>query len=496
MVVSLLVSLYTSRVVLSALGFEDYGIYNVLGGLVAMFLFVNYALSTSTSRYFAFSLGEKDFTELNKCFNVSLLIHIGIALIILIGCESIGTWFMNHKMVIPSDRFNVARIVFHISIITALISVIIVPFSSLIIAYEKMDIFAYLTLSDTFFKFAIAFVIDNYIGDRLLLYTYLLLGISILNLIFYIAYCNCQFQTVRFCLVREISLYKSFTSFAAWSLVGNIANIGYTQGLNMLLNVFFGPIVNAARGIAVQVESVVKSFVSGFQTAINPQIIKSYASKEHNYLYRLIITSSKFSFFLYFTICLPIFIEVDTFLSLWLKDVPEYTSVFIRLLYLVLAIETISNSLMTSVVATGEIKKYQLIVGGILLSIVPIAYFGLKLGSPPQTVYIIYLIVDLLAFCARLKIVSRLIGLPKRLFCEKVILKCIVVSLTSIIMPVTLKCILSATTLHFCIITIATVISTLFSIYFFGVDKNEKEYFINKIKAFCCKRTLPRNGII
>ena len=479
--ISMIVSLYTSRVVLNALGVEDFGIWGVVGGLVSMFLFLNNALSSSTSRFLTYSLGKGDKKELKDVFNVSLIVHLCVVVIIVLLAESIGLWFLNHKMVIPEDKMFASHVVFHFSVIISAISIILVPFNSLIIAHEKMSVFAYLTISDTIFKLLIAWLLLVFSSNRLIYYAIMMFVVSFVNASFYFFYWKVKFKEIKLGIVRNVDLYKSLTTFTSWSLFGNLAYVGYTQGLNLLLNIFFGPVVNAARSISSQIEQTVRSFTLNFQTAINPQIIKSYAQKDFTNMHNLVFASSKFSFFLLLILSMPVMFETEQILTIWLKNVPEYTSSFVRIMLVIMMMETMSNSIMTSATATGNIKLYHSVVGTILLLIVPISYCVLKLGALPLSVFYVYLVIEIFACIARILIVRPMIRLSIKEYIYKVVYIAFRVCVLSCIFPVILLFVLDESILRFVLVTFFCLTGSLFSIYYWGLNAGEKHFVKVKI---------------
>lgn len=481
--ISMLVSLYTSRVILNALGVEDFGIWGVVGGIVSMFLFLNSALSSTTFRFFAYAIGEGDEKEVNKLFNASFLIHVILAIVIVILCETVGLWFLTHKMVIPEEKMHMAHIVFQFSIVISAISILMVPVTSLIIAYEKMNVFAYLTISDTIFKLLIAWLILWLPTGRLGYYAFFLFLVSLLNALFYVVYCRLTFKNIRYTLVFDKKVYRSLTAFTSWSLFGNLAYVGYTQGLNILLNIFFGPSVNAARTIALQVEQTIRTFVVNFQTAVNPQIIKSYAQNDYSYMHSLIYASSKFSFYLLFLSSLPIMLETEIILQIWLKTVPEYTVSFIRIMLLVIMMETMSNSIMTSVVATGDIKKYHVVVGTLLMLILPVSYVALKLGFSPVSVFYVYLVIEVFACVTRLMIVRPMVKLSIWGYLKNVVFQSARVAVLGSVLPLVVYYFMDASFVRLIVVTLVSLISASASIYMIGLNTVEKRFVLSKISS-------------
>lgn len=324
------VTLYTSRIILNVLGIEDFGIYNVVGGIITMFSFLNGAMSSSTQRYLTFELGKGEILQLRKVFQTSVNIHWLIALFILVLGETIGLWFLQEKMVIPSERLDAAFWVYQFSIITMMIMIISVPYNAAIIAHEKMSAFAYISVMEVLLKLGIVYLLYFTQLDKLKFYAALLCGMQLMVRIIYGLYCGRHFEETHYKWGWDGKLFREMLGFAGWNLWGGIAYVFFTQGLNIMLNVFFGPAVNAARGLAVQVQGAVAQFSLNFQMAINPQITKSYAKKDFTYMHSLIFRSSKFTFLLLTTLSLPLFIKADLILNIWLAVVPDYTVTIVR----------------------------------------------------------------------------------------------------------------------------------------------------------------------
>ena len=431
------VSLYTSRVVLDSLGVEDFGLYNVVGGVVLMFAFINSAMSTATQRFLNYALGEKDMGQFRAVFLTSLNIHIFIAIILFVLAETLGLWFVNTQMTIPDNRLDAANWVYQASVLSCVFQIICIPYNATVISYEKMNIFSYISIIDIFLKLIIVLMLELFSYDRLKTYAILLLLETILVQFFYKVYCAKKFkQETRFILFWDKKTFRDMFFYVSWVMNGCLAVVAYTQGLNILLNVFFGPVVNAARGISIQVYGAVRSFCSNVQVAINPQLIKSYASGDLKYMHKLIIVSSKYSFCLLFLIALPILLKTEYILSLWLKEVPDHTIAFVRLSVVIAMINLLTNPLNTSVHATGKLKKFQLVEGTILLLIVPFSYLFLKLGFRPEVVFFVHIFAELLAQIARVVIVLPLIGFSMIVYLRDIVLRLVLFSAMSIVIPV------------------------------------------------------------
>lgn len=472
--ITIIVSLYTSRVVFKALGVEDFGIWGVLGGIISMFGFINQSLSSSIFRYITHAIGIGDNEQINKTYSCSIIIHIGLAILIFLLCETAGQWLLTEKLNIPEAKREISKTVFHIAIITSSISLLSVPFNSVIIAYERMHVFAYLSISDTVFKLIIAGTIYLIPSNKLVWYSIMMLGITIFMVLFYYTYVHKSFKNLKFKWVKEKQLFKPLISFSGWSMFGNIATIGYNQGLTILLNIFFGPVVNAARSISLQIEQTVRTFVINFQSAINPQIIKNYANGETTQMHLLMFRSSKFSLFLLFLFALPIMLETERLLYLWLGQVQEESIKFIRIMFCVIALETMSNSIMTGITATGNIKRYQITVSTILLTIVPISYFVLKFGAPAESVFAVYLAIEVVAVAARLIIAQNMLKFGMGNFVRYVIFPSVPAIIIGTIPPLILHNTMPDNLIRFATVIICGAITSLAAIYLLGLNKSER----------------------
>lgn len=481
MFLTMLVTLYTSRIILNTLGIEDFGIYNVVSGVVMMFSFLNSAMMSATQRFFSFELGRKDYEQLRKVFNASVVVHTLIAFIIFILAETIGLWFLNAQMVIPPDRIIAANWVYQCSIFSFMLIVIQVPFNAVIIAHERMSFYAYISLLEVFLKLFIVFMLGWLIGDKLELYAIMFLMATLLIISIYVIYSKKKYQECRYRLCRDKAIYIELVSYAGWNLWGNMASVGYTQGINLLLNIFFGPVVNAARGIAYQVNSAINGFAANMMIAMNPQIIKSYALGDKEYMFKLIFGGAKYSFFLLYILSLPIILELNTVLVWWLKIVPEYTTLFCRLVLVGTMIDCISGPLMTAALASGKIKRYQIIVGGLLLLNVPISYLLLKLGASPQITLYVSIVISVIALFARLGILRTLVNLPMKPFIYNVIRPILLVSVVAAILPYVAECLIEHTLIRFFSVGLISLVSVLFSIYFLGLNIDEKQFVKQKM---------------
>lgn len=489
MLLIMAVSLYTSRVVLNALGVEDYGIYNVVGSVVTMFAFLNGALVTTTQRYLTFELGKGDFEQLKKVFTASIYIHGIIALCIVILAETVGLWFFYNKMVVPDARMTAAMWVYQLSIVTMVIQVMSAPYNSIIVSHERMGVFAVISIMEVTLKLAIVYVLLIYSGDKLILYAILVAAVLLFIRLVYTRYCKKHFPESVLVKGVDKSLLVEMGKFAGWNIWGNLAATLFGTGLNLLLNVFFGPTVNAARGIAVQVETAIAQFSTNFLMAVNPQITKLYAQNNLDEMHKLLFRSSKLACYLLLLFALPIVMETDTIITLWLKIVPEYTVPFVRILLAIVIIDSMARPLMTAAAATGDVKKYQSIIGGILLAIVPIAYIVLKLGGDPTSVYIVHLSVCVVAFLARLFIIKPMIKLSLRSFFASVIVPCGFVTVFSFALSLVIKNILSGGIVNAILVCAVSASFVALLAYTLGLTKGERAFVNTKIKGLLSKIT-------
>lgn len=474
------VSLYTSRIVLNTLGVEDFGIYNVVGGVVMMFAFLNNAMTAGTQRFLSFELGRANLKQFRKIFSMSINTHFVIAVIILIIAETIGLWFLNMKLVIPAERLSAANWVFQFSVLSLIVTVISVPYNASIIAHERMSVYALVSIIEVSLKLFIVFVLQWFEFDKLKFYAILVFLVAITIRIIYWLYIKRNFKECNYLFSWDKTLFKTLISYGGWNLWGNFALVSINQGINILLNLFFGPTINAARGIAFQVNAAINGFVSNFQMALNPQIVKSFAKDDREYMHQLIFQGSKYSFFLMYILSLPIILEADTILSIWLKVVPDFTVLFCRLVLINLLIDCISGPLMTAAQASGKIKKYHTIVGGFLLLILPISYLFLLAGFPPQTTFYVNIIISFIVLFIRLWIVHPLVGLSINTFVQKVLVPILFITPLAIIIPAILKYNIQEQFIRFILVAISSVLSSTILIYLIGLRKPEREFVKTK----------------
>ena len=481
MILLMVVSLYTSRVVLATLGIEDYGIYNVVGGFIGMFAFLNGAMSGCTQRFITIALGKGDEQNLKRVFSTCVITHGMIAIVVFLLAESIGLWFILEKLVIPESRMATAMIVYQCSIVSTIVMIMSFPYNADIIAHEKMSAFAYISIFEAFANLGIVYLLHVVNADKLALYAILLMLVKISVIMIYRIYCKQHFFESGFRWLFDKILLKEMLAFTSWNLFGGIAGTLMGQGINVLLNLFFGPVVNAARGVAVQVQSAVQLFSTNFQTALNPQMMKSYAAGDLQAMHVLLFRSAKFTFMLLLCLMLPLMLEINTVLGLWLKEVPKYTNIFVCLMLCISMVDAVSNPFMTASAATGRVKKYQSIVGSILLLIVPLAYISLKLGAEPYAVFIVHLTIAIIAFIARMLIIRKMIDLSIREYIKNAILPCIKVALPSIFVSLAVKYIFPNGLQYAVIVVITTLVIVLVISYLFGLTDSERRFVSSKI---------------
>lgn len=481
MIVMMVISFYTTRVILEALGVDDYGIYNVVGGLVAMFSLISSSLSGSTSRFITFGLGKGDKTELRKIFAASVNINIILAIIVILAIETIGVWFLNNRMTIPTDRLYAANWVLHCSTITFAAGLLSVPYNASIIAHEKMSAFAYMTIFDAVAKLAIALGVKFYGGDKLILFAVLNIIPIIISQIIYWQYCKRKFEECTYHRGWDGRIFKEIGGFAMWNFIGCTAGTMKDQGVNIAINLFTGPAVNAARGIAMQINGIVSRFIQNFTIALNPQIIKDYAAGNLERMHKLIFTGTRFSFFLFMFLSIPIFFEIESILSLWLGQVPEHTVLFTRLVLILTLCEIISQTLITAQSATGKIRNYQIVVGGILLMNFPISYLLLYLGFAPEVTVVVAIIISQICLLARLLFLRTMVKLPVKQFIKKVYFKVILVTILSASLPLICYVLMQPSIMRFIVIGSTSVITSSACIYYVGCNHNEQKKVIDAI---------------
>lgn len=485
MILIMLVTLYTSRVVLAELGIQDYGIYNVVGGVVMMFSFLNNCMSSSTQRFLTFELGKGDNEKLKKVFSAALNIHIAIAVLIVFLAETAGLWFLNHKLNIPCDRMSAANCVFQFSILTFCVNIIQVPYNATLIAHEKMSIYAYISILEALMKLGIVYILAVIRTDKLIVYGIMIFFVQLIIRMIYQIYCRRRYIECRFRLFWDKSLYMEMAGFAGWNLFGSLAWLLRDQGLNIVLNVFFGPVINAARGIASQVSNAVMGFISNFQVALNPQITKNYAIGETLEMEKLAYLGIKFSFILLFMMAFPLALNINFVLHLWLKEIPDYAGYFI---VLILADSLVGNlfgvPLMTSLSATGKIRVYQIVVSSIIILILPVGYLALRMGYDAPVVFYISIMFTLISGFVRFLFCRKQIGYSLKILTTSVLLPISGFLMLSLPVPIILKLkvMQSSDVTSFIALCIVSLFITLVASWMVGMNRHERVMAISMIQ--------------
>jgi O-antigen/teichoic acid export membrane protein len=470
----MLVSLYTVRVVLETLGAEDYGIYNVVAGVVSMFGFLSNSMVTATQRYLSFELGRNDFDKLKKVFSVSLVIYVLIMITVLLLAETVGLWFVSNKLVIPPERKNSAIWVYQFSVISFLFTVLTTPYMAVILAHEDMNIYAHVSTVETALRLGLVFVLQFIAWDKLRLYGILVGVATLINTAIYRIVCMVKYKECKFMIYFDRGLYKELKNYAAWNLFGSVSTMLQNQGIAVLLNQFFNPVVVTARGIALSVNSATSSFAGNFYNAIRPQIIKKYAANEKDAMMKLVFYGAKATYFLMYIFTLPLILEMRYVLMLWLKNIPEYTVIFTSMALIEMLIYSLSMPLGALVHACGKIQLYQLVVYGIQICNLPLAFVFFKLGSPSYTISIIAIFLASFSFIAQLLISKYLAEFPVRVFLKKVVIPLFIVTILSPVIPILIQKFADQNFSRLIIVIITSIFSTCGFMYFIGLNKVER----------------------
>lgn len=484
-IVVMAVGIYTSRVVLKTLGVEDYGVYNVIGGFVSMFSILSASLVNASQRFISFEMG-KDYPQMNRIFSGTISIHLLLALIVLVLFESFGLWFLNTQLNICEDRMYAANWVFQCSVLTFCINLISVPYNASIIAHERMNVFAYISIYEAFAKLGIVYLLNVTGYDKLIVYAILMLTIAISLRFLYGYYCSRHFEECKFHFVFDKPLFKEMMGFIGWNFFGSTAGILSTQGISILINIYFGVALNAARGLADQVNNAINTFVNNFMTAMNPQITKSYAAGDYDYMKSLMVRGAKYSAVLYWLIALTVFVESDEILDIWLVEVPQYASVFLRLTIIYSIFKSLANPIYVGMLATGNIRNYQLIMGGLNISAFVLCYVLFAFGLGPEYGYISTIIIAVFQLFVRLKLISDIIpGFPKALFFRDAVLRALLVIVASTAFVFMLKktiCVSSVYLEVLLVLLVSISIVTLLTC-FVALSKSERQKITMIIKS-------------
>lgn len=483
MFVLMLVGLFTSRVVLDALGENDFGIYSVIGCVVAMFTIISGALNSAVSRFITFEMGKGPGAQLNKVYSTAVTIQLILAIIVVVLAEPIGLWFIENKMTIDPTRIPAAKWVLHFSLISFVINLMSVPQMASITAHEKMTAYAYIGIMDGLLRLAVAFLILHSPFDRLIYYAALMAGVVLLVRMAYGLYCRANFPECRYRPVFDRPLMKEMFSFAGWNFIGVSSGVLRDHGGNILVNLFSGPAVNAARGVAVQLNGAVQGFVTNFMTAVNPQITKSYASGENEYMFSLVRKASRLSFCLLYLLALPVIFNAEYVLEIWLKDVPEHAPLFVQLFLIFALSESLSNPMITAMLATGDIRRYQILVGGLQLLNLPVSYVCLKLGAMPEVTVIVAIVISQICLWARLIMLSKATGFPIAPFVSDVYVTLMLkVVPASLVLPLLVDLVKPEGFVGFAASAMMCVLGTLLGVWLLGLDADEKQWVMNKFR--------------
>ena len=482
MLLIMLVSLYTSRVILKTLGVEDFGLYNIIGGIIILFSFFNSAVTSATQRFLSFELGRKKLDSFQKIINLSLLTYIALSLIIIFLSETIGLWFLNNKMNIPEVRMNAANWVLQFSIFTFGVNLICIPFNALIIAHERMSAFAYVSILEVSLKLLIVYLLVLMSVDKLIVYGALLLVVAIVITFAYFIYCRRHFKECKcFCRIDRF-LLKRMLSFSGWNFIGASSAILRDQGVNIAINLFCGPTVNAARGMAVQVNYAINSFAQNFMTALNPQITKSFAVGDSKYMFTLIFQGARLSFYMLLFLSLPVLMSTEYVLSIWLKNVPDYTIIFVRLILIFAMCESISNPLITAMLATGSIRNYQIVVGGMQMMNFPISYILLERGYAPEITLYVAIGISLCCLALRLFMLRSMIQLPVKSYMKNVFFNICAVTIFSVAIPYLISLRLQSSFYSFLILSFSCIICSFMAIFFVGCKASERVFVVGQVR--------------
>ena len=475
------VGFFTSRVILATLGIEDYGIYNVVAGFVLMFSFFTDTLGVAVSRFLTYELGKGESIKLQRIFSTSVNVQLLLSVAILILTETIGVWFVNNKLNIPAERLYAANWTFQCAILSFIFNLISVPYNAAIIAHEKMNAFAYISILEVTLKLAIVYVLYISPVDKLVTYSVLFAFIGLVIRLVYGGYCRKHFAECHYQPVIDKPMLKEITGFAGWNLIGNGVYLFNTQGINIVMNLFFGVTVNAARGIATQVEGVVKQFVTNFTTALNPQIIKSYAAWNMEYTYALVCRGAKYSYFLMLIFVVPFMFEADIILKLWLDNVPEYTPIFLRLSMIGTLCDILGNSTANACWATGKVKKYYLWVGTVASLAFFVSYSLFAFGFSAYTSYIVFIVVYIVLIFVKLYIIKGLIDFPVTMFYKETLFRILPVTICTFMFTSFVYCTLKESIGRMLLTVLLSIFALGISTFLFGLEQSERQIVISKI---------------
>lgn len=486
MLITLLITLFTSRVILDSLGEVDYGIYNVVGGIIAMAAVITNPMQSVIERFITFGLGSGDLNKLKKVFSTSVNIQFLFSIVIIILFEIVGVWFLNNKMNIPEGRMVAANWALQCSLVIFLLGINKLPYSATIMAHERVGVYAYLSIFEVICKLGVAYLIYISTYDKLIVYSLLLVFISLLTFVFHLIYCKKNFEEVHYTFNIDKPLFNEMASFAGWSFLGDATYIFNTQGVNILINIFFNVGLNAARGIAIQVDSAVRQFVSNFTLALYPPIMKSYANGDKYNMFKLICMGSKYSFFIMLLLTVPITLETESLLNIWLVEVPDQTTTFLRLVIITSFFESYQHTMAIGINSTGNIRMYQIKLNSMQILIFPLTWILFEIGFPAYITYALSATYSFLMIIVRLSELKRLMSFPVKDYLTQYFSKMVFVALISFLLPFIIQRFMDQSVLRFFVICILSMVITLVSIWIIGLNKNERELFTIKIKTILC----------
>ncbi|MDA9342104.1 oligosaccharide flippase family protein [Flavobacteriaceae bacterium] len=481
-IIVLLVSLYTVRITLDVLGVEDFGLYNVVGGIVLLLSFLSGTMASATQRFFSFALGENDFEKLKKTFSVNLIFYIVLVIISLILLETLGLWYIKNQLVIPNERYDAVIYLYHFSTFSFIATLLTSPFIAIIIAHEDMRIYAYVAIIEVLLKLCVVFLLIYIVADKLPLYGFLVFSVSTINLLIYIIIClkkykECQFKKYYW----DEKLFKEILNFTGWTLFGQLSTVFRTHAVTILLNQSFSPIAVASRAIATNISGRINMFASNFNLGLYPSIIKSYSSGNKNRMFELIFNGSKLTFSLMWIFALPLFLEMEAILGLWLKEVPEFAVLFTRLALIESLIVSISLPLTTAARAPGKMKQYELILGCIQLLIFPVCWIFISLGYPSYSVFLVAIFFNFIMFIVRLYIVASLIGIRVSNYLKLVLLPIIMIIILSASLSFCVDFIMPDSIMYSMLNSFSSFLITSICIYFIGLNKELRSKVKDKI---------------
>ncbi len=489
MILVLLVSLFTTRVVLNSLGVVDYGIQNVVAGFVSMFSFLNTSMSNGIQRYYNYTIGKEGANSLTEVFNTALLIQFLLAVILVILLETIGLWYLNNKMVIPDERMETAKWLYQFSVLSLVLVIMQIPYSAAIMAHEHMNYYAYVSLFDVSFKLGFALWLPRVQYDKLFVYGCYGLVAAIISFILYFGYSKKHFKSLHIHYSFHKSLFKDMLSFSGWNVFGTFAYMLKNQGLNVLLNAFFGPVVNAARGVSTMIGSAIQGFQANIVIAFRPQTVQSYAEGNLTRVKNLMFSLSKISYLMLFMLSMPVIIELPYILSIWLgKAVPEHTISFSTLILSIMILSSLNTPLSQVVHATGKMKKYQIGTSLVICAILPIAWLALKLGGKPESVYVVSLILTVINQAVCQVLLKQVFPYSIIDYLKNVLWPCLLVTVVTVILPLIIHFFMPDSFLRLIIVSAISLVSVAFSSYFLVMNKQEKILVMSFVRKIVRKK--------